>query len=61
MAKILMAVDGSEHDAKTAQFLSKLFRGVADVEVTILNVAHLQLPIPPVMEMGMVPVMPSPQ
>lgn len=61
MPKILMAVDGSDHDLKSAQFLGKLLRGAPDVNITVLSVAHLVMPTPPVMEMGMVPVMPSPQ
>jgi nucleotide-binding universal stress UspA family protein len=59
MVKVLMAVDGSEHDATTAAFLGKLFKGARDVQVVVLHVAHLQFPTPPAMEMGFVPVIPS--
>jgi len=61
MVKILMAVDGSDHDTKTAQLLGGLFQGAPQVEVTVLHVANSVLPTPAVLEMGMVPMIPSPQ
>lgn len=59
MSKILMTVDGSEHDAATASYLGRLFKSAPDTEVVVLHVANLQLPTPPAMEMGFVPVIPS--
>ena len=59
MAKILMPVDGSEHDSKTAQYLGEMFHGRDDVSVEVLHVAHRGFPITPAAEVGFVPVIPS--
>ena len=47
MVRVLMAVDGSDHDAETAHALAHLLRDGRDVEVIVLNVAHVTLPVPP--------------
>lgn len=59
MTKILMPVDGSEHDIKTASVLGKLFKSVQDIDVTVLHVANLQFPFPPATPMGYAPTFPS--
>jgi nucleotide-binding universal stress UspA family protein len=59
VVKILMAVDGSGHDATTATVLGKIFKTVPDVEVLILHVANLQFPMVPGMGWGFAPVIPS--
>jgi nucleotide-binding universal stress UspA family protein len=59
MTTILMPVDGSDHDASTAVYLGKLFKGVADLEVVVLHVGHLHLPTAPAMETGFAPFIPS--
>jgi nucleotide-binding universal stress UspA family protein len=45
MVRVLMAVDGSEQDAETLRALARLLKD-GDVEVIILNVAHVTLPVP---------------
>jgi nucleotide-binding universal stress UspA family protein len=47
VVRVLMAVDGSDHDAETAHALAHLLRDGRDVEVIVLNVAHVTLPVPP--------------
>ncbi len=59
MTKILMPVDGSDHDSKTAQYLGEMFRGRDDVTVLVLHVAHRGFPTTPAAEVGFVPVIPS--
>ncbi|MBI4329019.1 MAG: universal stress protein [Chloroflexi bacterium] len=52
MIKVLMPVDGSDHDEKTARFLGRLWRGtplvqgVPPVEVVVVHVAHHHVPAP---------------
>ncbi len=43
MLRILVPVDGSEHDSRTLSYISKLLPGRADVEVVLLNAIDLQL------------------
>ena len=59
MTTILMPVDGSDHDASTATYLGKLFKDAADLEVVVLHVGQLHIPIPPAMETGFAPFIPS--
>ena len=59
MTKILMPVDGSDHDAKTAAFLGEMFGSKGDVIVEVLHVAHQGFPTSPAAEVGFIPVIPS--
>ncbi len=45
MVRVLMAVDGSEQDSETLRALALLLKD-GDVEVIVLNVAHVTLPVP---------------
>jgi len=59
MTKILMPVDGSDHDAKTAAFLGEMFGSKGNVTVEVLHVAHRGFPTAPSAEVGFIPVVPS--
>ena len=59
MTKILMPVDGSDHDAMTASLLGDLFGGKSDTMVEVLHVAHRVFPTYTADEVGFVPVIPS--
>ena len=60
MTRILLAVDGSDHDVSSTRWLGRLFGGAAgSTEVTVLTVAHLRLPVPPPLRPGFVPHIPS--
>lgn len=60
MTRILLAVDGSEQDVASAEWLGRLFGGVADtVEIAVLTVAHLRMPGPSSIRLGFVPHLPS--
>ena len=61
MVKILMPVDGSDHDTRTATFLGSLLKGTQDAEVLVLHVAHRGFPTTPAVEVGFVPVIPPPE
>ena len=60
MTHILLAVDGSEHDTSSVEWLGELFGGMTRaVEITVLTVAHLRMPGPPAFRLGFVPRLPS--
>lgn len=60
MTRILLAVDGSEQDVSSVEWLGKLFGGVsAAIEITVLHVAHLRMPGPSSIRLGFVPRLPS--
>lgn len=60
MTRILLALDGSDQDVSSVEWLGKLFSDVADiVEITVLNVAHLRMPGPTSIRLGFVPRLPS--
>ena len=58
MPRILLAVDGSEHDASSMEVLGRLFGEKGDVHVTVLTVAHMRLPEAPSLRSGIVPSIP---
>jgi nucleotide-binding universal stress UspA family protein len=58
MFKVLMAADGSEHDAKTAAFLSKLLRGNREAQVVLLHAPEFQLAATAMMGPGYMPYIP---
>lgn len=58
MLRILLAVDGSEHDASSTETLGRLFGGRSDVHVTVLTIAHMRLPEAPSFRSGIVPSIP---
>ena len=60
MTRILLAVDGSDQDVSSAEWLGRVFGEVAStVEVTVLTVAHLRMPGPSSFRLGFVPRLPS--
>ncbi len=60
MTRILLAVDGSDQDVASVEWLGKLFGVVAaTVEITVLHVAHLRMPGPSSIRLGFVPRLPS--
>ncbi len=60
MTHILLAVDGSDQDVSSVEWLGKLFGDVAGtVEITVLTVAHLRMPGLSSIRLGFVPRLPS--
>ena len=60
MTHILLAVDGSDQDVSSVEWLGKLFSDVTDtVEITVLTVAHLRMPGLSSIRLGFVPRLPS--
>ena len=60
MTRILLAVDGSEHDISSTEWLGRLLAAFAPgVEIIVLTVAHLRLPGPSSIGLGIVPRFPS--
>lgn len=45
MRRMLLATDGSEHALAASKYLTDLYKGASDVEITIL---HISPPIPPI-------------
>ena len=59
MTKILMPVDGSDHDAETAAFLEEMFGSKGDVQHFDVDAVHQGFPTTPAVEVGFSPVIPS--
>ena len=60
MTRILLAVDGSDQDVSSTEWLGRVFGEVAStVEITVLTVAHLRMPGPSSFRLGFVPRLPS--
>ena len=59
MTKILMPVDGSDHDAETAAFPEEMFGSKGDVQHCDVDVVHQGCPTTPAVEVGFIPVIPS--
>ena len=58
--RILLAVDGSEQDVSSAEWLGTLFGNVADsIELIVLHVAHMRLPGLSSFRLGFMPRIPS--
>lgn len=55
MTRVLVPVDGSEHDAQTLQFLQQILGGTRDLRVSLLHVASLQILTSAGMDMGGMP------